>query len=52
MQEKSGKIALKAGFHPILLEFFQGVGGLGLEVAYTVPNQTKQVIPTRILLHK
>lgn len=52
MQEKSGKIALKAGYHPLILEFFQGVGGLGLEAAYTVPNQAKQVIPARVLFHE
>jgi hypothetical protein len=43
MEEKSGQIALKAGYHPIKVTFFQSAGGKGLEVGYKIPGgKTKQ----------
>ncbi len=51
MREEYGKIALKAGFHKIVVEFFQKNGGLGLEVYFKGPNIEKQQIPLNTLFH-
>ncbi len=51
MTERSGQTALKAGLHPIRIEYFQGTGGLGLEVRYEGPGIEKQQIPTKVLFH-
>ncbi|MBU0616882.1 MAG: family 20 glycosylhydrolase, partial [Planctomycetes bacterium] len=47
--EKSGQVILKAGKHPIRVEFFQAGGGRALEVSYEGPSVTKQVIPASAL---
>lgn len=51
MKEERGEIALKAGWHPIELIFFQGYGGQGLQVSYEGPGIEKQTIPTKALGH-
>ncbi len=51
MTERSGQTALKAGLHQIRVEYFQGTGGLGLEVRYEGPGIEKQQIPTKALFH-
>ena len=51
MREEYGKIALKAGFHKITVEFFQKKGGSGLEIYFKGPNFEKQQIPSSILFH-
>jgi len=38
MIEKRGTVYLTAGFQPIRVEWFNGVEGLGLEVAYDGPE--------------
>ena len=38
MEEKSGSITLTAGMHPIIVTYFQGGGGKGLEVKWTAPG--------------
>ena len=38
MNEVLGEIALEAGWHPIELVYFQGVGGLGLDVSWQGPG--------------
>ncbi|HEX9973422.1 MAG TPA: PA14 domain-containing protein, partial [bacterium] len=48
MREESGKIALKAGFHKIAVEFFQKKGGLGLEVYFKGDDNEKQQIPAAL----
>ncbi len=51
MTERSGQIALKAGLHPIRVEYFQGARGLGLELRYEGPGIVKQQIPTGVLFY-
>ncbi len=51
MTERSGSVALKAGMHPIRVEYFQGARGAGLEVRYEGPGTGKQLIPAGILFH-
>ena len=51
MTERSGQTALKAGLHPIRVEYFQGIGGLGLEVRYEGPGVEKKLIPPNVLFH-
>jgi hypothetical protein len=51
MTERSGQIALKAGLHPIRVEYFQGARGLGLEVRYEGPGIAKQQMPASVLFH-
>lgn len=47
--EKSGKIALTKGVHPIRLDYFQAGGGLYLRVQYSGPDIGKQDVPAMIL---
>jgi len=51
MTEAKGEIALEAGWHPIELVYFQGEGGLGLQVSYECPGMTKRPIPAESLGH-
>lgn len=44
MEEQSGKIALKAGYHPIKITFFQGEGGEGLEAHFKAPDRKKKLL--------
>ncbi|MCU0645644.1 MAG: chitobiase/beta-hexosaminidase C-terminal domain-containing protein, partial [bacterium] len=48
VREESGKIALKAGLHKIVVEFFQKKGGLGLEVYFKGGDFAKQQIPAAL----
>lgn len=52
MRERSGEVILKSGLHPIRVEFFQGAGGLGLEVSYEGPGTDKKEIPASELSHR
>ena len=47
--EKSGRIVLKAGTHPIQLNYFQAGGGMFLRVQYAGPDKEKQDIPAKVL---
>jgi len=47
--EKSGAIYLKAGRHPLRLDWFNGVEGYGLEVNYQGPGLPKQRIANSAL---
>lgn len=49
MIEVPGSIGLKKGKHSIMLEYFQGAGGIGLEVSYSGPMLTKRIIPASTL---
>ena len=51
MSEKSGDVALKMGKHPIIVIFFQGVGGKGLELNYSGPSIEKKEIPATAFYH-
>jgi hypothetical protein len=52
MAEQGGEIALGAGWHPIELVYFQGVGGLGLRVGFAGTGFDKQLIPADSLGHE
>jgi alpha-L-fucosidase len=49
--EVEGQIILAQGLHPIRVDFFQGTGGLDLEITYSGPGIAKQRIPARALSH-
>ncbi|GAL83486.1 glycoside hydrolase family protein [Sporocytophaga myxococcoides] len=49
MTEQSGNILLKKGKHAIALEYFERNSGDGLEVSYSGPSISKQIIPSSIL---
>ena len=51
MIEARGEIALDAGWHPIELVYFQGEGGLGLQISYEGPEIAKRPIPAESLGH-
>ena len=50
--EKSGKIKLEAGKHPIKLDYFQAGGGLFLQLEYAGPGVQRQIIPPQVLYRK
>lgn len=45
MVEEKAEIALEAGWHAIELIYFQGTGGMGLEVSWQGPGLNKSSIP-------
>jgi len=49
--EQSGTVVMKAGFHQILVRFFQGPGGKALDVSIEGPGMSRQVIPAELLFH-
>ena len=48
----SGVIALKAGFHPIKVLYFEDYEGNSIEVGFEGPGINKQPIPDSILFRK
>jgi hypothetical protein len=52
MNEERGSIALRSGYHPIRVTFFEKGGGNQLKVSYQGPNIEKQNIPPNILFYK
>ncbi|MES2732364.1 MAG: PA14 domain-containing protein [Bacteroidota bacterium] len=48
-QEHSGSVTLTAGFHPLRMEYYQGVGGRYIEASWAGPGIAKQPIPTAVL---
>ncbi|HEX2951672.1 MAG TPA: PA14 domain-containing protein, partial [Armatimonadota bacterium] len=46
-----GYVTLKAGWHPIRVEYFQATGGSGLSVTYQGPGMDKTPIPAEALAH-
>ena len=51
MEEESGIVALKAGFHPINVTFFERSGGQGLIVSIKGPDMSKQTLTQDMLFH-
>ena len=49
MRERSGKVALKAGFHSILVTVFEAGGNDALEIRYQGPGIERQLIPSSAL---
>jgi hypothetical protein len=52
MREKSGQIALRAGWAPVHLVYFQHLGGLGLEVRWAGPGFGKSAVTDAALFHR
>ena len=50
-QEMTGRLALRAGLHPLSAEFFQGSGGLEFSLEYSGPGMERQMIPPASLFH-
>lgn len=50
--EKTGKIKLSEGKHPIRLNYFQAGGGMYLRVQYSGPEIEKQEVPAMVLFQK
>lgn len=50
-QERQGQIALKAGFHPLQVKYFEAGGGEALRVMIEGPGFEKQEIPSSMLKH-
>ncbi len=50
--EKSGRVALGAGWHPIEVTYFENTGGTELVVSWSGPGFAKQPIPARSLARK
>jgi putative heme-binding domain-containing protein len=49
MEEKSGKITLRAGTHPFVVTYFNAGGGEGLRVQWQGPGIPKQTLPATAL---
>jgi alpha-L-fucosidase len=50
--EKSGVIALAAGWHPIRVTYFNKTGGLELKINYVSTKLKKQTVPAAALFHR
>jgi len=50
-QEKSKKVALEKGYHPIHLNYFQMGGAKALNVSWEKPGSQKEEIPAGALFH-
>ena len=50
--EKSGRIFLTPGMHPLRAEWFNGRADLLFEAEYAGPHLPRQPIPDRVLFHK
>ncbi|MDQ3000646.1 MAG: PA14 domain-containing protein [Fibrobacterota bacterium] len=51
VQERSGQIALVAGYHAIKVQYFERGGGEVLDVKYQGPGIGKTAIPAEVLSH-
>ena len=49
--EKQGELTLQAGLHPIRLDYFQKAGSEALQVFWSGPNFSKQLLPDSQLFH-
>jgi hypothetical protein len=52
MIEVSGSVALKAGYHPIRIEYFQGVGGSGLIFDVATSGSGRTSVSPDALFHR
>ncbi|MBN2312108.1 MAG: DUF4838 domain-containing protein [Candidatus Hydrogenedentes bacterium] len=51
LQDKGGFVALRAGWHPITVDYFQEGGTTGLAVDYEGPGLKRRAIPRRALAY-
>jgi probable HAF family extracellular repeat protein len=49
MRERSAVLMLSAGYHRLVVEFFEGTGGAGLEFRWSGPGIAKQLVPASAL---
>ena len=47
--EKSGHVGLRAGLHPLRIEWFNAAAGMGLTVFWAGPGFEKQAVPSAAL---
>lgn len=50
--EKSGKAALKKGYHKLSIQYYDGAGDNNLQVFMQSPNGTKTELPPAMLFHE
>jgi len=50
-QDRSGQIALAAGYHPMVVRYFQATGGTALRVRLAVDDGPSQLLPPAWLFH-
>lgn len=50
--EKSGSVALQAGYHPIAVSYFQAEGGTALELFVAWPGAERMALPAAWLSHR
>ena len=48
-EEISGNVVLKTGYHEINVIYFQGQGGMALDVSIEGPGLNKQIVPSKML---
>lgn len=51
IEEKSGRIELKAGDHDLRLEFFENDDGAAMILSWEPPGRAKEVVPPTALFH-
>ncbi|MDP2433554.1 MAG: Ig-like domain-containing protein [Pseudomonadota bacterium] len=51
-QERSGTVALSAGYHDLRLEFFENSGGATISLSWTPPGGAKALIPESVLYNQ
>ena len=47
--EKNGMVALKKGWHPIIVKFHEATGGGSLKVWYTSPKNKKKILEGKVI---
>jgi uncharacterized repeat protein (TIGR03806 family) len=52
MREISRTLTLAAGDHDLRVEFFENLGGAGLQLRWTPPGDTKKIVPLNVLFHE
>lgn len=52
LEEKSGRLALKAGDHEIRIEFFENDDKAAIIASWETPGRAKEVIPASALFHR
>ena len=50
--ERSGTIALEDGYHKIRVAYFNKSGGEELQLSWTVPGRSKEIVPASMLGHR
>jgi hypothetical protein len=51
MKEEGRNYPLARGYHKLRIEYFQRVGGIGLEFLVEAPGQAKKVVPPNMLFN-